>query len=104
MRLELITRTTHHGDIIKQVLTVDNISYEIKGFNIWEGDNVKIGDKLYDLRLKDYLHGGEAHGNIYQYLLIEAEEAKIKDISKVIMDLLEDGVYEENFKIEQQVK
>ena len=99
MKLELLTRTTHNGDITKQELLVDNDRYEIKGFDIWEGEHVNIGDKLYELHIKDYLHGGEVHGNVYQYLLMEVEKVEIKDISKVVMNLLGEDIYEENFKI-----
>lgn len=97
MKLELFTHTDNEGLFTKQFLKVNDSIYEIKGYDVWKDDNIKIGNKLYNLKFKGCLNGVLSNEKIYQYELLKIEELEMIDISNEVMDILGKDTYYKDF-------
>lgn len=97
MDLELITHATSNGIITLQKLIIDKTPYTIEGLDIWEGDQVKICNKIYNLHLQDMSPGKGIHDDIFHYKLREVSQHVIKDASEIVSNLIGIEKYEKSF-------
>lgn len=70
------------GNPLWNQLFINDVVYGFKNNDLWEGNTLKLYDKLYELEFDNYRDG--ISYDVFSYNLIEIEESVIVDVTYVV--------------------